>query len=375
MSVRRMERRDPKTGTTREFWMVDVVFEHPDGREERIRKVSPVQTRRAAEQYERELRDALLTGRHNQEEVVPAPKLAEFAKDFLTVYATVNNKPSERKAKEIILRKHLVPSFGEMRLDEIDAQAIERFKARQNKTGLSNKTVNNQLTVLGTLLQTAVEWKHINAVPPMRRLPVQRPKFDFLTFEEADRLVQAAAKEPAWNAMIVVALHTGLRLGELLALQWDDCDLVTGTMVVRRSNWQGHIGPPKSGKDRTLPLNTLAVGALKRHRHLKGMWVWCNNEGNFLNKDDLRLALRRIRKRAGLRHFDWHVLRHSFASHLAMRGVPLKAVQELMGHASIEMTMRYAHLSPDVRKDAVNVLLRGYGNLTATRPPKAKTAT
>ncbi len=365
MSVRRVQRRDPKTGAAREFWMVDVVFEHPDGREERVRKVSPVQTRRGAEQYERELRDALLAGRHDKEEK-PVPTLAEYAKDFLSVYVAVNNKPSERKAKQIILKKHLEPAFGEMRLDAIDEQAIERFKAKQKQAELSNKTVNNQLTVLGTLLQTAVEWKHITRVPAIRRLPVVMPKFDFLTFEEADRLVQAAVEEPSWHAMVVVALNTGLRLGELLALQWDDCDLVSGTMVVRRNNWQGHIGPPKSGKDRTLPLNALAQAALKGQRHLKGPWVWCDEKGAFLDKDDLRFALRRIRKRAGLRHFDWHVLRHTFASHLAMRGVPLKAVQELLGHASLEMTLRYAHLSPDVRKDAVDVLLRGYGNLTAT---------
>jgi site-specific recombinase XerD len=63
-------------------------------------------------------------------------------------------------------------------------------------------------------------------------------------------------------------------------------------------------------------------------------------------------------KRAGLRRIGWHALRHTFASHLVMRGVPLKAVQELMGHATIEMTMRYAHLSPDVRRSAVQMLLR-----------------
>ena len=147
-------------------------------------------------------------------------------------------------------------------------------------------------------------------------------------------------------------------------------DLVAKHLTVRRNIWKGHVGTPKNGKERTIPLNANAVVALKAQRHLRGQWVWCHEDGSHFDNYNLKWALRRIRKRSGLRHFEWHVLRHSFGSHLVMRGVPLKVVMELMGHSTIEMTMRYAHLSPDVPRDAVEVLVgdqQFYGKMTANK--------
>jgi len=173
-----------------------------------------------------------------------------------------------------------------------------------------------------------------------------------------------AATEPEWRAMVMVALNTGLRLGEVTALQWDDCDLVAGRILVRRSSWHGILGLPKSGKAREVPMNPTVVETLRQHRHLRGPWVFCQPDGSMLIQHHCKPPLRRACKRAGLRQVQWHLLRHTFASHLVMRGISLKAVQELLGHASIEMTMRYAHLSPDVRREAVGVL-GPYGPATA----------
>jgi integrase len=106
--------------------------------------------------------------------------------------------------------------------------------------------------------------------------------------------------------------------------------------------------------------------ALKAQRHLRGELVLCADDGRELTENEYKWPIWRACKRAGLRKIGWHVLRHIFASHLLMRGVPLKAVQELMGHATIEMTMRYAHLSPDVRRSAVQLL--DHGNTVAIQP-------
>jgi len=119
------------------------------------------------------------------------------------------------------------------------------------------------------------------------------------------------------------------------------------------------ITTPKSGKSRDIPLGDEVLAALKTHRHLRGQLVFCTDYGRMLKKNEVKHPLWRATRKAGLRRIGWHTLRHTFASHLAMRGVPLKAVQELMGHATIEMTMRYAHLSPHVPRDAVKLLDHG----------------
>lgn len=152
------------------------------------------------------------------------------------------------------------------------------------------------------------------------------------------------------------ALKTGLRLGELLALRWEDVDLVVGRLMVRRAVARGIIGTPKSGKSREIPLSSEALKALRGQRHMKGEPVFSDLDGKMLDKGECKWPLWRSAKKAGLRRVGWHVLRHTFSSHLVMRGVPLKAVQELMGHATIEMTMRYSHLAPVVHRQAVETL-------------------
>lgn len=129
---------------------------------------------------------------------------------------------------------------------------------------------------------------------------------------------------------------------------------------------RGIIGTPKSGKSREVPLCETIVEALKAHRHLKGELVFCAEKGRMWTAHECKHPLWRAAKIAGLRKIGWHVLRHTFASHLVMLGASIKAVQELLGHADISMTMRYAHLSPEVRCDTVKLLdLHPHGKTTA----------
>lgn len=117
-------------------------------------------------------------------------------------------------------------------------------------------------------------------------------------------------------------------------------------LTVMRNDWRGWVGAVKSGKDRKIPLTSRATRALKAVRHLKGKLVFCWEDGSRWTNSTLRAGLKRQQKRAGLRITGWHVLRHSFCSHLAMRGAPAVAMKELAGHASIAVTNRYMHLSP-----------------------------
>jgi len=116
------------------------------------------------------------------------------------------------------------------------------------------------------------------------------------------------------------------------------------------------VGTPKSGRKRSIELGHEIAAALKKHRHLRSELVFCTSDGRMLTENECKHPMRRACRRAGLRLIGWHTLRHTFASHLVMRGAPLKAVQELLGHADIRMTMRYSHLSPDVKRDAVALL-------------------
>ncbi len=187
-------------------------------------------------------------------------------------------------------------------------------------------------------------------------LPVRKPEFDFLDFDEAGRLLDASEPEPGWHAMILLGMRTGMRQGELLALRWEDVDLVARRLLVRQAYVRGVIGTPKNGKGRVIPLSRDAIITLKAHRHLRGEYVFCQEDGSLLTKGMCKHPLWRACRRASLRRIGWHCLRHTFASHLAMRGKPLKVIQELLGHSTIEMTMRYAHLAPVVHQDAVDAL-------------------
>jgi integrase len=150
--------------------------------------------------------------------------------------------------------------------------------------------------------------------------------------------------------------------GGVDGLQWPDVDLAAGRIAVRRSAYKNKagawkVGPTKNGKAREIALGDRVLAALKAHRHLRGPFVFCTPDGQMFRRNQTYAPLNRAIKRAGLGPaFGWHTTRHSFASHLVMRGVPLKAVQELMGHSSILMTMRYAHLAPDIARDAVKLL-------------------
>ncbi|MBI5571525.1 MAG: tyrosine-type recombinase/integrase, partial [Desulfomonile tiedjei] len=129
-----------------------------------------------------------------------------------------------------------------------------------------------------------------------------------------------------------------------------------GYLTVRQSAWYGTISAPKSGRERTVPLTARGRGTLQAHRHLRGDLVVCTDEGKVLRQDDVDSGLRSICRRGNVRPMGWHLLRHTFASRLAQRGVPLQAIKELLGHSTLTMTLRYAHLAPSNLAQAVAVL-------------------
>ncbi len=368
-------------------WRYRVVVDLPSGDQVRISGSAPRHNNNkdAATQSEKDhILRVLAESVAPKEPVQEAPTVNEFAMSYLEI-SGVKNKPSSVKAKECLLRMHLLPRVGHLKLDQVTYAVIEDLKVDLAKTPLSNykrdckqqpkksatqflsqKSINNCLTVLRRMLSIARKRGLIAVVPEVEWLRPPKPDFDFLTFEESERVLKAAEGE--WRTMILVALRTGLRFGELLALRWQDVDLVAGRILVRQNYVNGIIGTPKSGYGREVPLGEEVLKALKGHRHLRGQLVFCTMAGEVFTVGEPRYWLERFCRKAGLREVGWHALRHSFASHLAMRGAPLKAIQEMLGHATIQMTMRYAHLAPEVARDAVRLLDEDARGKTVAKP-------
>lgn len=295
----------------------------------------------------------------------------EFAPTYLE-HSTTNDKPSTRQTKATLFARHILPELGELPLDEVNFAAFEDLKTalgrprvvvinekRINVIAQGPKSTNNILSTLHDMLDLAVKRHVIAHAPSVEWLAVEDPDFDFLTFDEAEALQRAADQDGEWGVMVLVGLRCGLRQGELIGLQWADLDLKKGEMRVRRTVYRGKVGTPKGGRSRTLPLGDDAIRVLKAHRHLRSEWVFCDLAGKRYTDGRCKHPLWRACALAGLRRIGWHVLRHTFASHLAMRGAPLRHIQELLGHSTIKMTERYAHLMPEAKRDVVQLLDRG----------------
>jgi integrase len=202
----------------------------------------------------------------------------------------------------------------------------------------------------------AHEIEVLECVPKLKPLKIALQKFDFLTFEELARLLEAVKGDTERRALLLLGSDAGLRQGELVALAWGDVNLVAGPLTVRRSSWHGIVGTPKSGRDRKVPLTARLGAALRAHRHLRSELVFCHADGSLFTQSAIEAALRFACKRAGLRRIGSHVLRHTFCSHLAMRGAAPKAIQELVGHSTLSMTLRYMHLAPSALREAIGLL-------------------
>ncbi len=334
----------------RDSWWVD--FRH---NRTRFRKRSPDNSRAGAAVYEALLRQKLARGESidvsaGKKERIP---FRAFSTEWLSTNAKNNNKPSTLRAKKSLLQHHLIPFFGQRSLDEISSSTIEQFKAAKQKANLSAKTINNLLTVLHSCLESARTVGKIMAVPEIRWLKVPPQEFDYLSSEETQTLLRVKIEQP-WQDMILCALHTGMRLGELCGLQWSDIDLKEKRLIVQHSLVDGVFGSPKNNRIRYIPLSPDLNKALSLHQEKRGLVF--KLDGHPINSPTAWRGLNKACKAARLRGGGWHALRHTFASTLVARGVPIRSVQILLGHCSVQMTERYSHLAPSILHEAIALL-------------------
>lgn len=246
-------------------------------------------------------------------------------------------------------------TFGDRLLSQITYLDLETYrnrrKATPTRTGKprADATVNREMSTLRHMINKAVEWGLLESSPlDKKRLLFKEDnhRLRFLTEPQITTLLSVCL--PHLRPIVEVALHTGCRREELLSMKWDQ---------IRNGFIYLEAAMVKSGKGRQIPINDRLEQVFKELRHknqIKSPFMFCDAKGR--RYYDVKKSFASACRKSGIEKFRFHDLRHTFASHLVMNGVGLKAVQELLGHADLKMTMRYAHLSQAHLKDAVSVL-------------------
>ena len=207
-------------------------------------------------------------------------------------------------------------------------------------------TVNRALAVLKSMFNKAIAWGKADSNPfkAVKLFKENNQRLRFLEREEIPKLLVNCCSH--LKPIVILALNTGMRKGEILGLKWHDIDFKRDTI---------HLHDTKSGEGRDVPLNAAAKSALIAvPKHPASPYIFTDNNGD--NYGDIKKSFLTAVKKSDIINFHFHDLRHTFASQLVMAGVDLNTVRELLGHKSIEMTLRYSHLSPDHKKRAVDVL-------------------
>jgi integrase len=229
---------------------------------------------------------------------------------FVDSHARANrHKPSGVAAIESILKWHLIPTLGPKRLDAITNEQVQRLKLALSDR--APKTVNNVLTVRGTLLKKAMEWGELERLScVIKLLPNPKKTMGFHDFDQYERVLTVAHKRGA-EAYLMVLLggDAGLRLGEIVALEWRDVDLAARRLTVQRSDWLGHVTVPKGGRSRQLPMTQRLTAALKAARHLRSDRVFCLADGTPITRDRVIKAVRSAQRVASIEQ-GVHILRH-----------------------------------------------------------------
>jgi len=272
-------------------------------------------------------------------------------------------------------------TFAQTPLTEITANSLEKWRISRLESGTKAATVNRDIAVLKASISKAVEWGVISTHPLAKFKPIKTdkaPKVRYLTTDEENQLRHALderevhlrqirengnqwRKERGYDElpsldtdfanylkpMVLISLNTGLRRGELLSLRWENVNFLIKTITIEGAD-------AKSELTRHIPLNNEAYETFikwKAQTENDNGFVFLNKSGKQLN--GIKKSWATLKKNAQINNFRWHDMRHHFASCLVMAGVDLNTVRELLGHADLKTTLRYAHLAPEHKAAAV----------------------
>jgi integrase len=270
----------------------------------------------------------------------------ELALLYIKNFNTQRSYPTK-----VFVIKELRETFGDKKLAQITYLDMETYRNRRKATPLNSgkpraeASVNYEMAVFAHILSKAVEWGLLENSPfkKGKRLmfKVDNARIRYLSKPEIEDLMKAIddlkVHSPHLRPIVEVALLTGMRRGEVLGLRWED---IRGNFIYLKGD------KTKSAKARQIPVNEELSGIFGKVRQAKGLkseYVFCNDQGGKFH--DVRSSFANVLKRAKIEDFTFHDLRHTFASYFVMGGGSLTTLQKLLGHATLAMTMRYAHLS------------------------------
>jgi integrase len=275
----------------------------------------------------------------------------EMMEKYLSEHSA-RNKTQKSHIRDKGISKHLLPSFGDLTIAEITPKLIAGYKTKRREEGVSPRTVNYELTLMGHAFNLAIkewEWCKENPVRRISKEKVNNIIERWMTYEEEQKLLDASIE---WlRPILIFGIETGLRQSELLNLRWSNVDLFRRTLTV--------LEQKNKGRD-TLPLSEKAMEILKARvkvRSINSDLVFFNGNGNRIDARDLLRAFYSATRKAKIENLRWHdATRHTFATRLVQNGVDIYTVQKLGRWKNISMVMRYAHHHPESLRAGIEVL-------------------
>ncbi len=278
--------------------------------------------------------------------------------ELMLAYVKATSGEKRAAERDRYSLKRLYPFFSGRDLNSLSPTDIRAYIDRRRKDGVRSGTINKEVGLLSSAINYARREWDWNVPNPAARRKLKEPegRVRWITKAEALSLIRAAESEPKAQHLpdfIRLALHTGCRKGELLGLEWKRVDLQAGLIHLEAEH-------TKAGKRRSIPINREARAAVIRRARYRAeqcpgsRWVFCREDGSRIQA--VKRSFATACRRAGIEDFRIHDMRHTCAAWLVTAGVPLTEVRDLLGHSSVKMTERYAHLAPENVRAAVALL-------------------
>ena len=291
--------------------------------------------------------------------------LAQVGDALIVAKRAAGRKPSTIEAYSYWLRIHIVDFFGPTPVGEIRREDVRGFAAALERKGLAPKSRANALGTLHSLIEFAIDEGWMTGENPVKRVEKPAvaetdPDVRFLETEEVEALLRAVPDDPLGHVervMYLTAAMTGMRQGELFALRWRDVDWTARRIRVRRNFVRGEFGTPKSKRSaRSVPLASRVAAELEllsQHSRWKGDddLVFAHSEtGKPIDRSKLLKRFKAALRAGEAREVRFHDLRHTFGTRMAAQGVPMRVLQEMMGHRDFKTTLIYADYAPSERE-------------------------